>query len=190
MNKHIAMFWIFLFLLGMEACDGSEKEDFLPENMETIEEETGQESSEEESELVPLEGNQLDIQKMVQLVNDARTKGVSCDGIKYPPVAPLKWNSQLESAAFKHSRDMESLNYFSHTSKNGQSFGDRILKEGYTFKAAGENIAKGHPSEETVVKGWLASKGHCANIMSASFTEMGVARSGEYWTQDFGAPMQ
>jgi len=35
----------------------------------------------------------------------------------------------------------------------------------------------------------LHSPGHCANIMNKNFREMGVARVGDYWTQDFGSPL-
>jgi uncharacterized protein YkwD len=43
--------------------------------------------------------------------------------------------------------------------------------------------------------GGLASPGHCANLMSPKFTEMGIAwvvdpqsQSGVYWAQDFATP--
>jgi uncharacterized protein YkwD len=48
----------------------------------------------------------------------------------------------------------------------------------------------GYPSEESVMNGWLASQGHCANIMNSSFTKMGVERVRSYWTQDFGKPKE
>ena len=53
--------------------------------------------------------------------------------------------------------------------------------------AYGENIATGYRTEKEVVKGWIASPGHCKNIMSKLYKEMGVARYGNYWTQEFGA---
>jgi uncharacterized protein YkwD len=36
------------------------------------------------------------------------------------------------------------------------------------------------------MNGWLGSEGHCKNIMSANLKEVGVAREGNYWTEDFG----
>ena len=57
----------------------------------------------------------------------------------------------------------------------------------------GENIAAGQGEPADVVAGWLASPGHCANIMSPDFAEMGAAyalRPGStraiWWTQTFG----
>jgi len=38
-----------------------------------------------------------------------------------------------------------------------------------------------------VIEGWLKSPGHCKNIMSQKYKEMGVARVGNYWTQTFGS---
>ena len=59
--------------------------------------------------------------------------------------------------------------------------------------AVGENIAAGATSAEEVMEGWLASPGHCENIMSPRFSEMGIAwvvdpksASGVYWAQTFG----
>jgi len=66
---------------------------------------------------------------------------------------------------------------------------------GYRWQQIGENIAAGQGSAEQVVAGWLASPGHCANIMNPGFTEMGAAyatseggAAGSYWTQVFGTP--
>jgi len=46
----------------------------------------------------------------------------------------------------------------------------------------------GQQNEEEVMKSWLKSPGHCANIMNPNVTEVGVARSGNYWTQLFATP--
>ena len=92
---------------------------------------------------------------------------------------------------------MVRLNYFEHTAADGRTVGDRLRALGYQrgFNAsAGENIAYGPESAEEVVAGWLASPGHCANIMDARFQHIGVGlatgknRGQIYWVQDFGAP--
>lgn len=174
--KKLGFLMAIMLLFSMLACDGNEKEEFVGIPDGNTSENTG------------LNGNELNLQRILDLVNDARQSGVNCKGTYYPPVAPLKWNNKLESAAFKHSKDMAAKNYFSHTSKDGRSFGERIKEEGYTFSAAAENIAMGQPTEEAVVDAWLNSQGHCANIMSNLYTEMGVGRQGAYWTQDFAKP--
>ena len=122
---------------------------------------------------------------ILQLVNDARKRGCQCGDAYYPPAASVTWNDQLEKAALDHSNDMLENSYFSHTNKKGNSAGIRIKEAGYRWSIYGENIAHGYSTEKAVVEGWLSSSGHCSNIMSRLFTEMGVAKAGSYWTQDF-----
>lgn len=126
-------------------------------------------------------------QKLLKLVNDARAEGCRCGGRYYKPVPPVKWNNQLERAAKKHSRYMQQRNILSHAGRGGSDAGSRISKEGYNWMSYGENVAAGYPTEEAAIKGWLNSKGHCKNIMSGKFKEMGVARSGTFWTQVFAS---
>lgn len=124
---------------------------------------------------------------LLQLVNNTRQLGCTCGSTVMPPVAAVTWSNQLSTAASNHSNDMSSNNYFSHTGLNGSTAGERITAAGYMWRAYGENIAKGYTSEQAVVDGWLKSEGHCKNIMSPLFKEMGVARVSTYWTQEFAS---
>jgi uncharacterized protein YkwD len=124
---------------------------------------------------------------LLQLVNEARRKGVQCGNTWHPPVPPVTWNNLLEKAARGHSSDMYTKNYFSHIENDGSTANTRIEKAGYLWMAYGENIGFGYISEKEVVDAWLKSPGHCANIMNKNYKEMGVGRSGDYWTQDFAA---
>lgn len=124
---------------------------------------------------------------LLQLVNDARKKGCNCGSTYYASTTALTWNDQLEKAAYDHSKDMSQNKYFSHTGSDGSESGERISNAGYAWKWYGENIAAGYPTESEVVAGWLSSPGHCANIMNKNYKEMGVAKVGDYWTQDFGS---
>jgi uncharacterized protein YkwD len=128
----------------------------------------------------------VDNAAMLKLVNQVRQKGCKCGSTYYKPAPALTWNSQLEAAAAVHSKDMYDNNYFSHTGQNGSSAGERIKAAGYTWSSYGENIAMGQRSASEVIKGWLTSPGHCANIMNPSFREMGMANSGVIWVQVFG----
>ena len=123
---------------------------------------------------------------MLQLINEVRQSGCRCGDTYYYPVAPLTWNDKLEKAASLHSADMYQRNYFSHASQDGKKGGARLDEAGYHWKTFGENIAMGYRNEVDVVEGWLQSPGHCKNIMNKDFKEMGVARVGNYWTQEFG----
>lgn len=126
---------------------------------------------------------------MLQLVNKVRQSGCQCGDTYYNGVAPLKWNEKLEAAAYSHSADMYQKGYFSHTAPDGSRAGQRIEREGYSWKAYGENIGTGYKTEKAVVEGWLASPMHCKNIMNRLYTEMGAARVGTLWTQAFAAPL-
>lgn len=123
---------------------------------------------------------------LVNLVNAVRKSGCTCGATVMPPVPVITWSDQLASVAFGHSKDMNQNNYFSHTGLNGSTPGSRITAGGYNWKMYGENIALGYTSEQAVITGWLSSEGHCKNIMSAGFTEMGAGREANYWTQVFG----
>ncbi|ROO89309.1 uncharacterized protein YkwD [Actinocorallia herbida] len=114
--------------------------------------------------------------KVLQLTNAERAKA-GC--------AALKPNARLARAAQKHSKDMAVNDYFSHDSQDGRSPWDRIKAEGYTDPGA-ENIAAGYPTAAAVVKGWMNSAGHKANILNCKLKALGVGEYKNYWTQDFG----
>lgn len=133
--------------------------------------------------------------ELLQRVNAARAAGASCGARGSFPAAPaLAWHDALAAAASAHSNDMVTKNFFSHTGSSGSSAGDRLTAAGYPWRAYGENIAAGYGTVQRVVDGWMASEGHCANIMNASLREIGVAcvpgtagtTYGDYWTMDLG----
>jgi uncharacterized protein YkwD len=132
--------------------------------------------------------------RVLELVNQARSTGRRCGTEPFPSTAPLAEAPPLESAAQSHANDMATLEYFSHRGKDGREPRDRVRDAGYTARLTGENIAFGAESAEEVVAGWLASPGHCANLMDARFrhTGLGVATARTaghiYWVQTFGAP--
>lgn len=134
-------------------------------------------------------------QDILDRVNQARAAGRSCGTTYYGPAPALAWNANLFNAAGAHSTDMAANNYFSHTSLDGRNAGQRITGAGYAWSAYGENIAAGQTSVQSVVDGWLASPGHCANIMNPSYADIGTAcvASGTssyptYWTMDLARP--
>jgi uncharacterized protein YkwD len=91
---------------------------------------------------------------------------------------------------------MANGNFFAHTGSDGRTPGDRAELAGYSAQQVGENIAAGLDASSKVVDGWLASPGHCANLMNAQFSELGAAYAvdpksdaGIYWTALFGTPL-
>lgn len=128
-------------------------------------------------------------------VNRARAQARTCGTRRFAATTPLRWNPALANAALAHSQDMAGRNYFSHTAPGGGTVAERVGKQGYGWTRIGENIAAGAGSVSQAMQGWLASPGHCANLMNPEFTEMGAAyalnpRSTHslYWTQVFGRP--
>ncbi|WP_229925513.1 CAP domain-containing protein, partial [Streptomyces longispororuber] len=120
--------------------------------------------------------------QVLSLVNAERAKA-GC--------GPLTHNSKLATAAQRHSADMRARNYFDHTSPDGTDPGRRITAAGYKWSTYGENIARGQQSAAAVMKSWMNSDGHRANILNCSFKELGVGieegSGGPWWTQNFGA---
>ncbi|MEO5882662.1 MAG: CAP domain-containing protein [Caldimonas sp.] len=130
---------------------------------------------------------------ILDLVNEARARPRQCGGQRFAAARPLVWNEALGAAALTHSRDMADRDYFSHADPEGRSVSRRATAVGYRWQVVGENIAAGVGEPAAVVAGWLESPGHCVNIMSPDFAEMGAAfavRIGTarsvWWTQTFG----
>lgn len=100
----------------------------------------------------------------------------------------LLWDRRLADVAQAHSRDMFDRHYFSHTSPDGRSTWDRLAARGVTYSQAGENIAWGQGTGSAVLRAWLRSPGHRANIERGSYTRHGVGKVGTYWTHVFIRP--
>lgn len=119
--------------------------------------------------------------RVIDLVNQERAKV----GLK-----PLKADIPLTKGARMKSQDMRDKGYFSHTSPTYGSPFQMMTKLGIKWSAAGENIASGYRTPESVMQGWMNSPGHKKNILSTKWTKIGVGyakggKSGHYWTQWF-----
>lgn len=102
-------------------------------------------------------------------------------------LAPLEADVELSNVARDKSKDMQSRNYFDHTSPTYGSPFDMMRSYGISYQAAGENIARGQQTPEEVVNAWMNSQGHRENILNGDFTHIGVGfvEQGNYWTQMF-----
>ena len=102
----------------------------------------------------------------------------------------LTLDSQRSKLARMKAEDMAKKGYFSHTSPTYGSAFDMMKKYGVSYRTAGENIAKGQKTPEAVMKGWMNSSGHRANILSSAYTHIGVgyakdSKGNTYWVQIF-----
>ncbi len=118
-------------------------------------------------------------QQVVDLVNAERVKA---------GLATLTVDQNIEAAALVRAKETEVS--FSHTRPNGTSFSTALTEQGVSFKGSGENIAWGQRTPQEVMKGWMNSDGHRANILNPRFTKIGVgyyqnAAGRNYWTQLF-----
>lgn len=105
-------------------------------------------------------------------------------------LSPLTMNYTLVSAA--KVRATETIQSFSHTRPNGTSCFSAIDEAGVGYSGAGENIAAGQGTADSVMNAWMNSEGHKANILNDSYTQIGIAcyydpnsAYGYYWVQIF-----
>lgn len=115
--------------------------------------------------------------RVIQLVNEERSKN---------GLAPLQSAGDLNTFAYTRSTELPIL--FAHQRPDGSNPLESIIGLGYM--AAGENIAYGLSTPESVMEAWMNSDGHRANILSTDFQYIGVGcylkNGGYYWTQTFG----
>ena len=116
--------------------------------------------------------------QVLALVNKERVKN---------GLSELSMDEKVRSVARKKSNDMYNKKYFSHTSPTYGSPFDMLKTFNIQYRYAGENIAQGYTTPEAVVKGWMNSSGHRANILNAKYTKIGIGyeANGNYWTQLF-----
>lgn len=120
--------------------------------------------------------------KVFRLVNEERTSR---------GIAALTLNSTLTDLAILKARDMRDNIYFDHTSPTYGTPGEMLDRFGVNNRAYGENIAAGQATPEDVMRVWMNSPGHRANILDPRFTDIGVgyvvgtetSRNRTYWTQ-------
>ncbi|OGJ55838.1 hypothetical protein A3D88_01790 [Candidatus Peribacteria bacterium RIFCSPHIGHO2_02_FULL_52_16] len=106
----------------------------------------------------------------------------------------LRFHPLLHKAAQSHAEDMAQRRFFSHRNPDGAESFDRIKAAGYIVAPCncawgywtGENIAYGQNTPAEVMKNWMNSSRHRANILSPNFDEIGIGLSGDHWVQNFG----
>lgn len=91
-------------------------------------------------------------------------------------LAPLKQNFKLNEAARLKVNDMLARQYFDHISPTGGDISKLAQAVSYEYLNLGENLALGnYENDQVVLRAWMDSPGHRANILNAKFTEIGVA---------------
>lgn len=123
----------------------------------------------------------MNIQRLLAETNSARADNGAGE---------LRLNSKLYAAAQAKADDMATRNYWSHYTPDGQAPWVFVTAQNYEYQKLGENLATGFLDESGTIKGWMASKGHRANLIDPLFTEVGfgVANNPNYSAAG-GGPM-
>ena len=105
----------------------------------------------------------------------------------------LVYNAQLDQMATIQAQNMAHFQKMAHVIPEASlpTMTDRARYVAYPFGRLAENVALGFPDAETVVQGWMTSKGHRANILNPDVVETGIAiarspSGGVYYCQVFG----
>lgn len=102
-------------------------------------------------------------------------------------VPSLTLDSSLVEAASIRVKELSDS--FSHTRPNGSSCFTVLSELGISYGTAGENIAAGYSSSQSVMEGWRSSSGHYQNIISSKFKKIGIGvnivNNQYYWVQIF-----
>jgi uncharacterized protein YkwD len=103
--------------------------------------------------------------EIIKLTNQERAKN---------NLAPLAPNAQLLKAALAKADKIFAEQYFSHNSLDGIKFSTWVKEEDYRYLIIGENLALGFDNPKVVIKAWMDSPDHRANILNPRFRDIGL----------------
>ena len=84
-------------------------------------------------------------------------------------------NETLSKAAAQKAKFMFEKDFWAHTSPDGVEPWDFVIKEGYDYSYAGENLARNFYYSKEVVDAWMNSPSHKENLLSENYDEVGFA---------------
>jgi hypothetical protein len=90
-------------------------------------------------------------------------------------LSPLSISSELSQAALSKGQHMMSNQYWSHVAPDGTEPWIFISQSGYSYKVAGENLARDFDITSRMISAWMASTSHRSNILNSRYTDIGVA---------------
>jgi len=109
--------------------------------------------------------SEITAQKVIDLTNQERQQA---------GLPTLKLNPALSQSAALKAADMFASDYWAHTSPTGTTPWDFFKQAGYKYSVAGENLAKDFYDTDSMMKAWMKSPTHRANIIHAKYKEIGV----------------
>jgi uncharacterized protein YkwD len=87
---------------------------------------------------------------------------------------PLQWNPRLAAAAASHAADLQGCGRLAHEGCTGSTLPQRAEQAGYAYRRVAENLALCACDAAEVVRLWLTSAGHRANLLDANVSELGA----------------
>lgn len=133
-------------------------------------------------------------QRAVDRINAARQAGAQCGAAAQAPAGPISWSAALADASAVHAQDLALRNELAHAGRDGSQGSDRLRRAGYAWRRWAENLGAGRrASLDDMLRQWLASPGHCANLMQAELLHAGLAcvvnaDQRVYWVLELAAP--
>jgi hypothetical protein len=108
----------------------------------------------------------ITVDRVVELVNESRLghgKNI------------VSLDEDLSFAATLKVKDMFDRQYFSHDTPSGENPWYWVLKAGYDYKYAGENLAIHFESATSQHRAWMESPLHRKNILNENYRDIGIA---------------
>ena len=139
---------------------------------------------------------QINNARVLDEINAWRSDVCLCGNVKKRPAAELIWDNKLAEIAQEYANDLNSDNenndtkflYLSHVGTDGSTVKQRLEEKDYSVIYCVENIAHFKGSETMVINHWMNNPAACNNIMNRQVTNMGMARSGDFWVLLFAQP--
>lgn len=142
--------------------------------------------------------NSIDInkEKVLDEINGWRSDNCFCGNVKKRPTAELIWDEKLTKIAEEYANDLAKDNknndtrflYLSHVGTDGSTLKLRLEESDYKVIYCVENIAYLKGNETMVIDHWMNTPTACNNIMNRQVTNVGMARSGDFWVILFAQP--
>ncbi|KKU03463.1 MAG: hypothetical protein UX99_C0009G0003 [Candidatus Amesbacteria bacterium GW2011_GWB1_47_26] len=110
--------------------------------------------------------SQISPEEIIRLTNIQRTSS---------GLSEVELNSQLSAAAAQKAADMIARDYWAHVSPVGTQPWNFITQAGYSYRYAGENLARDFSDAKSVVDAWVASPSHRENLLNSRYQDIGIA---------------
>lgn len=110
--------------------------------------------------------SQIFPEEIIRLTNTQRTSA---------GLPEVKLDPQLSAAAAQKAADMFARNYWAHVSPVGTQPWNFITQSGYSYRYAGENLARDFSDAKSVVDAWVASPSHRENLLNSRYQDIGIA---------------